>query len=69
MSRTLATESSTHPTQPGPTDSEIENLQERIKLRAYELYEARGRAQGHEQEDWAIAEREVREKVKPHRAA
>jgi DUF2934 family protein len=34
-------------------------LQERIRLRAYELYEQRGRVDGFAEEDWAQAEREV----------
>ena len=32
---------------------------EKIRLRAYELYEGRGREQGHEVEDWLKAESEV----------
>jgi hypothetical protein len=36
-------------------------LQTRIRLRAYELYEARGRADGHALEDWLRAERAVLE--------
>jgi hypothetical protein len=35
-----------------------ENL-ERIRDRAYELYEARGREDGHDQEDWLEAEAEI----------
>jgi hypothetical protein len=35
-------------------------LYERITLRAYELYEQRGRQAGHELEDWLQAEREIR---------
>jgi hypothetical protein len=37
-------------------------LQERIRLRAYELYEQRGREDGHDLEDWLRAESEVTEK-------
>ena len=33
--------------------------QEKIRLRAYELYEARGHKEGHELEDWLQAESEV----------
>jgi len=33
-----------------------------IRLRAYELYVARGREDGHELEDWLRAEEEIREK-------
>lgn len=32
---------------------------EKIRLRAYELYEQRGREEGHEVEDWLKAESEV----------
>ena len=34
-------------------------LESQISLRAYELYEARGREDGHEQEDWLRAEEEI----------
>ena len=47
--------------------TEISELQEfeleyQIRQRAYELYEARGREDGHELEDWIRAEEEIREK-------
>jgi hypothetical protein len=35
------------------------DLQEQIRLRAYELYEQRGRNDGHELDDWLQAESEV----------
>jgi hypothetical protein len=34
-------------------------LQEQIRRRAYELYEQRGRGDGHDLEDWLQAESEV----------
>ena len=34
-------------------------LEEQIRLRAYELYESRGREDGHQVEDWLQAEGEV----------
>ena len=34
-------------------------LQEQIRRRAYELYEQRGRDDGHETDDWLQAESEV----------
>jgi hypothetical protein len=37
-------------------------LENQIRLRAYELYEARGREDGHEQEDWLRAEEEITSK-------
>ena len=44
--------------------TEISELQEfeleyQIRLRAYQLYEARGREDGHELEDWLRAEEEI----------
>jgi len=39
-------------------DSSEEQL-EQIRLRAFELYEARGREDGHEVEDWLQAKEEV----------
>ena len=34
-------------------------VQEQIARRAYELYEARGREDGHDLEDWLCAEAEI----------
>ena len=34
-------------------------LEAQIRQRAYELYEARGRENGHEEEDWLRAEEEI----------
>jgi hypothetical protein len=39
-----------------PQDLELED---QIRQRAYELYEARGREDGHEQEDWFRAKEEI----------
>jgi Protein of unknown function (DUF2934) len=36
------------------------DLEEQIRARAYELYEERGREDGHHEEDWLTAEREIR---------
>ena len=36
-----------------------EDLQEQVRRRAYELYELRGRENGHDLEDWLQAESEV----------
>jgi DUF2934 family protein len=33
--------------------------QDRIRERAYELYESRGRRAGHDEQDWLRAEREI----------
>jgi hypothetical protein len=35
------------------------NLEEEIRRRAYELYEQRGCKDGHQDDDWLVAEREV----------
>ena len=45
---------------PAPTISATEGLShERIAARAYELWEARGRPEGNDLEDWFKAEREL----------
>ena len=36
------------------------NLEAEIRRRAYELYEERGYLPGHEDEDWLVAEQELR---------
>ena len=51
-----------HPTKKQPTTVAIEshsNLEEEIRRRAYEIYEARGREVGHDLDDWLRAEGEV----------
>ncbi len=40
-----------------------EAVVEHIRFRAYELYEERGRADGHEVEDWLRAEDEVTDRT------
>jgi hypothetical protein len=35
------------------------NLKEAIRLRAYSIYEQRGREHGHDLDDWLIAEAQV----------
>ena len=42
----------------GTTAAEA-NREEQIRFRAYELYEARGREDGHDVEDWLEAEAEI----------
>jgi len=37
----------------------VSNAEEKIRLRAYELYERRGRIDGHALDDWLQAETEV----------
>ena len=55
-----------NPPKKQPT-TEISELQEfeleyQIRRRAYELYEERGREDGHEEEDWLRAEEEITSK-------
>ena len=40
--------------------AETRNIDEEIRRRAYELFEARDREDGHELEDWLRAEEEIR---------
>ena len=51
-------------TQPTTELSELHEfeLEHQIRLRAQELYEARGRENGHELDDWLRAKEEIREK-------
>ncbi len=46
---------------------ENQELEEQIRLRAYALYEARGRQNGHDLEDWYRAKEEIA--IKKFRAA
>jgi Protein of unknown function (DUF2934) len=47
---------------PATVTSEPQELEHQIRLRAQELYEARGREDGHELDDWLRAEAEIRQK-------
>ena len=42
---------------------ESQELENQIRQRAYELYEARGREDGHDLEDWLRAEEEITAKT------
>jgi hypothetical protein len=53
---------STSPTPLKPTNQTIE-LQEKIRRRAYDLYEQRGRTDGHNVDDWVQAETEIQTKT------
>lgn len=44
------------------SESQLE-LEQRIRARAYELYEQRSRGNGHDVEDWLDAEAELRRKA------
>ncbi len=38
---------------------EPQDLEEEIRARAYQMYEERGREDGHDLDDWLMAEREI----------
>jgi len=54
----VATMPAVTPSEPKKNPS-TPNLEAEIRRRAYELYEQRGFVEGHEHEDWVVAEREV----------
>jgi hypothetical protein len=45
------------------TSAPPKNIEEQIRRRAYEMYEARGREDGHDLEDWFRAESEIKGKA------
>jgi hypothetical protein len=47
---------------PASATTEPQELEHQIRLHAYELYEERGREDGHEHEDWLRAEEEITQK-------
>lgn len=51
-----------------PVNRSVAEMEEAIRARAYELYEQRGREDGHAEEDWLRAEHEVRNQT-PRRTA
>ena len=69
MSKTFAIDSTTQPIQKTSTNPLTEDLQARIQLRAYELYEERGRVHGRHEQDWLDAEKQIREQTQLDRAA
>jgi Protein of unknown function (DUF2934) len=50
-------------------DARFSELEERIRIRAYELYEERGKRDGHALEDWLHAEAELTERKSLRAAA
>ncbi|HEV2961368.1 MAG TPA: DUF2934 domain-containing protein [Candidatus Angelobacter sp.] len=52
-----------------PTNSTQPSMEEQIRQRAYQLYEERGCQHGFEQEDWARAEAEIRDKYQQEKSA
>ena len=69
MSKSLRIELASQPQQQSSSNPAFEELLERIKLRAFELYEARGCVDGKHEEDWANAEREIRKQSQLGRVA
>lgn len=58
------------PTKKQSTDVQTDpNLEQEIRLRAYALYEERGREDGHDLDDWLRAEAEHKAKAKALTAA
>jgi hypothetical protein len=51
--------------QPSPKAGDSEELEARIRQRAYELYLARDRGDGHDLEDWFQAEAEIVQESRP----
>ena len=49
-----------------PMDREVE---QQVRVRAYELFEERGRQEGHDRDDWTRAEAEVRAKHQRKKSA
>jgi hypothetical protein len=47
------------PKKPPTAINEPQELEPQIRLRAYELYEERGREDGHDEEDWLRAKEEI----------
>jgi hypothetical protein len=43
---------------------EAENITDRIRERAYELYQLRGQSDGHELDDWLIAESQLLQRLR-----
>lgn len=69
MSKTIAMQSINDKAQHSSKDHTDEKVQERIRERAYQLYEARGGEPGHELDDWTKAETEMLGSMNVHQAA
>ncbi len=52
-----------------PLTRENRNLEEAIRVRAYQFFEERGRVHGHAQDDWLRAEQEVLRQSSGRRSA
>jgi hypothetical protein len=56
------------PPQPASDPDSFQRMNELIRLRAYELYERRGRGDGFEAQDWLQAEEEIMEQYRKRTA-
>ena len=68
MSKSLAIELASLSQRQSSYNPAFEELLERIKQRAFELYEARGCVDGNHEEDWANAERKSANRVSSARS-
>jgi DUF2934 family protein len=64
-----ASATSTRLTTTNQTTGSASDLQEQVRRRAYELYEERGKVNGHDLADWLQAESEVRQQKSKAMAA
>lgn len=55
-----------HAVPPAKKNGSVVDLESKIRIRAYELYVERGCTPGHENEDWLLAEREVKNTSAQH---
>jgi Protein of unknown function (DUF2934) len=55
--------------QPGEFQKAQQKMEEEIRFRAYQLFEERGRHDGHHHEDWVRAEIEIRAKYQRAKSA
>jgi hypothetical protein len=53
------TESTLNFPRPNPDEGSLELTEEYIRVRAYQIYERRGRQDGHDVDDWLLAEAEI----------
>jgi hypothetical protein len=64
-----ASATSTRLTTTNQTTGSASDLQEQVRRRAYELYEERGKVNGHDLADWLQADSEVRQQKSKAMAA
>ena len=53
---------SNHDAEPQIKNEEPQDITEQIRQRAYELYQLRGESDGHELDDWLLAESQLLQK-------